>query len=76
MLSEREPVEARSPDSRINVQNAPRRQLVTGKPATATSHIRRAILWMPPRHPPAARAERAQPAVRTMSSYRGTDSSL
>ena len=46
------PVEARSPDCRSNVENAP----VARRPA--------------------ARADPAQPAVRTMSSYRGMDASL
>jgi len=57
----------------------PRRRLVTGKPATATSHIQRAILRKPPSpasHRPAARADPGQTAVRTMSSYRGMDVSL
>jgi len=73
------PVEARSPSRRSNVENAPRRRPVIGEPATPTSHIRRAILRTPPSpasHRPAALAEPAQPAVRTMSSYRGTDASL
>jgi len=38
------PVEARSPDCRSNVENAARRRLVTGKPATPISHIRHLIL--------------------------------
>jgi len=56
-----------------------RRRPITGEPATPTSHIRRAILRTPPSpasHRPAARADPAQPAVRTISSYRGMDASL
>jgi len=57
------PVEARSPDCRSNVENAPRQQLVTGKPAMATSHIRRAILRTTPvtRQSPASSARRPRP---------------
>ena len=49
------------------------------EPGTPTSHIRRAILRThpsPASQRPAARADPAQPAVRTMSSYRGMDASL
>jgi len=73
------PVEARSPDYRSNVEKAPGRRLVTGKPAAPTSHIWRAILRTPPSpasHRPAAHADPAYTAVRTMSSYRGMDASL
>ena len=66
--------EARSLGRRSNVENAPRRRPITGEPATPTSHIRRAILRTPPSpasQRPAARADPAQPAVCTMSSYRG-----
>ena len=66
MLPERHQWEARSPDCRSNVENAPP---VTGKPATATSHIGRAILRTPPSpasHRLAARADHAQTAVRTV----------
>ena len=62
-----------------NVENAPRRRPITGEPATPTFHIRRAILRMPPSpasQRPADRADPAQSAVRTMSSYRGMDASL
>jgi len=52
-------VEARSSDCRSNVENAPRRWLVTGKPATPTSHIQSAILRMPPS--PASSARRPRP---------------
>jgi len=72
-------VEARSPGRRSNVEKAPRRRPITGEPATPTSHIRRAILRTPSSpasQQPAARADPAQPAVRTMSSYRGMDESL
>jgi len=51
----------------------------TSQPAMSTSHIRRAILRTPPvtaSHRPAARADPAQMAVRTMSSYGGMDASL
>jgi len=72
--------EARSPGRRSNAENAPHRRPITGKPTTPTSDIRRAILRTPPvtRHSqrPAARADSAQPAVRTMSSYIGMDDSL
>ena len=63
----------------VMLKNAPRRRPITGEPATPTSHIRRAILRTPPSpasQRPAARADPAQPAVRTMSSYRGMDASL
>ena len=52
------PVEARSPGRHSNVENAPRRRSITGEPATATSHIRRAILRTPPvtRQSPASSA--------------------
>ena len=73
------PVEARSPGRRSNVENAPRQRPITAQPATPTSHIRRAILRTPPSlasHRPAARADPAQTAVRTMSSYRRMDASL
>ena len=65
--------EARSPGRRSNVENAPRRRSITGEPATPTFHIRRAILRTPPSpasQRQAARADPAQPAARTMSSYR------
>jgi len=78
-LARTPPVEARSPDCCSNVENAPRRRLVTGKPATATSNIRHAILRTPPSpasHRPAAHADAAQTAVRTTSSYREMDASL
>jgi len=69
------PAEARSPGRRSNIENAPRRRPITGEPATPTSHIRRAILRTPPpslaSHRPVARVDPAQPAVRTMASYRG-----
>jgi len=71
--------QARSPGRRSNVENAPRRRPITGEPAMPTFHIRRAILRTPPSRAsqqPAARADPAQPAVRTMSSYRGMDTSL
>ena len=42
------PVDARSPDCRSNVENAPRRRPITSEPATPISHIRHAILRMPP----------------------------
>ena len=63
------PVEARSPDCRSNVENAPPpRRLVTGKPATATSHIRRAISRTPPvtRQSPASSARRPRPDGRSL----------
>jgi len=47
----------------------PSRRPVTGQPATRTSHLRRAILRTPPSrasHRPAARADPAQTAVRTV----------
>jgi len=68
-------VEARSPDCRSNVENAP----VGGGPAAPASRMRRAVLGAPPvaaGRRPAARADLAQPAVRTMSSYRRMDASL
>jgi len=42
------PLEARSPGRRSNVENAPRRQPVTGQPATPTYDIRRTMLRTPP----------------------------
>ena len=63
----------------VMLTTPPRRRPITGKPATSTSNIRRAILRTPPSpasQRPAARADPAQPAVRTMSSYRGMDASL
>ena len=61
------PVEARSPDCRSNVENVPRRRLVMGKPATATSRIRCAILRMPPvtRQSPASSVHRPRPDHRS-----------
>jgi len=66
-VARRPPVEARSPDCRSNVENAPRRRLVTGKPATRTSHIRRAILRTPPvtRQSPASSVRRPRPDGRS-----------
>jgi len=55
------------------------RRPITHKPTTPTFHIRRTILRTPPSpasQQPAARADHAQQAVRTMSSYRGMDASL
>ena len=72
-------MEACSPDCRSNVENAARRRLVTGKPATPTSHTQHAILRTPPSLASqrlAARVDPAQPAVHTMSSYCGMDASL
>jgi len=68
-------VEAHSPGRCSNVENAPRRRPVTSQPATPTSHTVRNF-ENAPRHPPAARADPAQTAIRTMSSYRRTDASL
>jgi len=61
------PVEARSPDCRSNVENAPRRQPISGEPATPTSHIWRTILRTPPvtRQSPASSARRPRPAGRS-----------
>ena len=76
------PVEARSPDCRGNVENAP----VGGRASAAAGRPRPlpvcgARFWVrPPPSPagrrPTVRADPAQPAVRTMSSYRGMDASL
>jgi len=71
-------VEAHSPDCRSNVENAP----VDGRSAAAGCarfRMRRAVLGAPPSpagRRPATRADPTQPAVRTMSSYRGMDASL
>ena len=74
------PVETRSAGRRSNVENAPHRRPVTGKPAMPTSDIRCEILRTPPpslaSQRPASCADPAQPAVCTMSSYRGLDASL
>ena len=62
----------------VMLRTPPCRRPVTGQPATRASHIRRAILKTPPSlasHRPAARADPAQTAVRTMSSYHGMDAS-
>ena len=65
--------EARSPGRRSNVENA----AVGGGPAAPASRMRRAGLGAPPvARRRAARADPAQPAVRTMSSYGGMDASL
>jgi len=40
-------VEARIPDCRNNVENAPRRPVASG-PAAPASHMRRAVLGRPP----------------------------
>jgi len=48
-----------------------------GRPAAAASRMRRAVLGATPvARRLAARADPAQPAVRTISSYRGMDASL
>jgi len=68
LLPERHQWKARIPDCRSNVQNAPpRRRPVAGGPAAPACRMRRAVLGAAPA---------AQPAVRTMSSYRGMDASL
>ena len=61
----------------VMLRTPPRRQPVTGQPATPTSHIRCAILRTPhvTRRSPASSAH-TPPSVRTMSSYRGMDASL
>ena len=73
------PVEARSLGRRSNVENAPRRRPITGEPATPLP-IYGAQFWERPPSPasqrPASRADPAQSAVHTMSSYRGMDASL
>ena len=72
------PLEARSPDRRSNVENAP--------PSTASywpaSHARfpytACNFENAPRHPPVTGQQRAHtpPSVRTMSSYHGMDANL
>ena len=57
------------------VMLSPRRRPVASGPAAPASRMRRAVLGAPPRRPP-ARADPAQPAIGTMSSYRGMDASL
>jgi len=57
----------------------PPRRPVAGRPAAPASRMRHAVLGAPPSPAGrrlAARADPAQPAVRTMSSYRGMDASL
>ena len=86
LLPERHQCKARIPDCRSNVENARRRRPVAGGPAAPASRMRRAVLGAPPGRPPVAGRRRAspagdarrprQPAVRTMSSYRGKDASL
>jgi len=65
-------VEARSPDCRSNVENAPRRRPVADR--ARFPYAARGFGGAGRR--PAARADPAQPAVRTMSSYRGMNASL
>jgi len=62
-----QPVEARSPDCRSNVENVPGRRPVAGGPAAPTSHIWRAILRTPPvtRQSVASSARRPRPARRS-----------
>jgi len=70
-------VEAGIPVCRSNVENTPCRRPVAGGPAAPACRMRRAVLVAPPvARRSATRAEPAQPAVRTMSSYRGMDASL
>jgi len=87
LLPERHQWKARITDCRSNVENGPRRRLVAGGPAAPASRMRCAVLGAPPpvarrspaddeRRRQATRADPAQPAVRTMSSYRGMDASL
>jgi len=73
------PVEARSPGCRSNVDNAP----VDGQTPASQPRplpIYGAQFWerlpSPASYRPAARADPAQLAVRTISSYRGMDASL
>jgi len=73
LLPERHQWKARIPDCRSNVENGPRRRPVAGGPAAPACRMRRAVFGAPP---VATRADPAQPAVRTMSSYRGMDASL
>ena len=57
----------------------PPRRPVAGGPAAPASRMRRAVLGRPPSpagRRPAASADPTQPAVGTMSSYRGMDASL
>ena len=62
-----------TPDCCSNVENAP----VGGGPAAPASRMRRAVFGgAPVARRSAVRADPAQPAVRTMSSYRGMDASL
>ena len=70
--------EARSPGRRSNVENTRRRGPITGELATPTYRIWRNFenAPSPDSQRPAARADPAQPAVRTMWSYRGMDASL
>jgi len=71
------PVEARIPDCRSNVENAPRRQPLAGGPTASACRMRRAFLGAPPiARRSVTHADPAQPAIRTMSSYRGMDASL
>jgi len=80
---------ARIPDCHSNVENAPRRRPVADGPAAPSCRMRRAVFGAPPvagrrrasgyerrRPAPATHADPAQPAVRTLSSYRGMDASL
>jgi len=79
LLSERHQGKPAVQAASVMLRTPPRRRPITGEPATPTSHIRRAILRTPPSPAslrPAARADPAQPAVRTMSSYHGMHASL
>ena len=75
LLPERHQWKARIPDCRSNVENTPSRRPVAGGPAAPLA-VCGARFWGRPRRPPATHAEPAQPAVRTMPSYRWMDASL
>ena len=87
LLPERHQWKARIPDCRSNVENAPSRRPVARGPAAPLA-VCGARFWGRPPSPvarrpatsvagrPATRADPAQPAVRTMPSYRGMDASL
>ena len=86
LLPERHQWKARIPDCRSNFENAPvggqspagrpRPLAVCGARFWGRPQVARRSLADDERRLPAMRADPAQPAVRTMSSYRGMDASL
>jgi len=83
LLPERHQWKAHIPDCGSNVENAPVGGHSRRRAGRARLPYAARSFWGAPRSPadderrlPATRADPAQPAVRTMSSYRGMDASL